>query len=344
MSKDQLTAALTEILESDIDGSTDLWPAVRERVGVSKSNPTPVFRLAQAAAIAVIIIFGSVTAVVARSNLDRAASVDPEIDAIYQSGLITPVEQAQTIDGVSVTIHWVYADPVRVLVAYSTDAGGRERFRAGTTIESLLLADGTSLQPVIGTGYVASDTQRANIMSFVAPAEAASEGVLDGRLAVKVFDESAMLYIVRDENGAVLHESIEMGTLTFDVRIPVTAGRVFQEQQIISAEGQAVRLERLVIAPTGTSVDVCFDDPGIDGYQWTVVGEIITEGKTLYNNFSHRSEADPLCQTNYFWDIVSPDASFYTVRMTDIIGFKNEIPGEQRRISGPWVFAVDTQQ
>lgn len=343
MRQNKVTMQLAEILERDIGPTINLWPAVQQRVGGSSQPRKTIPRVAWAAGIALVVLLGAATVAVALSNMDRAAAVDEGVDAIYKSGLVTSVNQAQTIDGVTVTLDWVYADPMRVVVAYSTDAGQHENFRVGTYLESLTLSDGTSLEPMSGSGYVETNTQMADITSLLMPAQAQAGDALEARLVLQVMDDSALLEDSQ-ETGLKMYHTKEIGSLNFDLHIPITPGRIFDVDQEVKAADRTVKLQRLLVAPSGVRADVCFDVPDSQAYEWTIVGDIRGGGKRIEGGATHPAEGDSLCQTSLFIGILPLNASSYTLRLTEIIGFQKDPPYEQKRISGPWVFRIANSQ
>ena len=340
MTQSNLSTKLADALEQGIGSSIDLWPAIQTQVRASKAPPRRVSRIAWASGIALIALLGIASVTVVLSLTERAAAVDAGIDAVYRAGLTTSINQSQTVGNVTVTLEWVYADPLRVLVAYSTDAGRQEDFRPGTYVESLSLTNGTQLQQIGGVGYVDTHTQMADISQLLMPDLPPGTDMLDGQLALRVNDESVLLS-TDDSSELKMYRPEALSTLYFDVHIPITSARILLPEQQVSAANRTMRLERLSVAPSGVRADICFDIPSADTYDWQLVGEAQGGGKSIDYAATSLVDDDPTCRAVVFLEPLPLDASSYIVRITEIVGLPTERPEDDIiRIAGPWVFDV----
>lgn len=353
MKQEKVSALLAETLEQDIDRSVNLWPAIRARAGAPARAARRSPRIAWSVGIALVALLGAAGVAIALSIQEKAASVDDGINAVYKGKMVTPVNQTQTIDGVTVTLDWVYADPLRVLVAYTTEAGNRKDFRPGTSLSSDSLLNGLKVEPVGGVGYVENNTHTSEISALIAPDLPEGAASIDAQLALRVTDDSALLNATDmpagaadspDAKQAQLALIKDLGTLNFKVQIPVTPGHVFAPNQQAEASGVTVTLKRLIVAPSGVRADLCFAPPADGEFDWTIVGRVQGSGKNTDGAIQSSSKmaGEQSCEPVFFFASLPMDASSYTVTMTEVIGLPTAVPDSQQvRIKGPWVFTVD---
>ncbi|MDO9129972.1 MAG: DUF4179 domain-containing protein, partial [Anaerolineales bacterium] len=133
MNKQQFQQTLHELAAQAIPSNLDLWPVIRARVA-HKSHRTlwmrmlPATRLGWASlALVASFVFG-VTAYAAAPVISRLLQMDEQLKYADPASLGQPFDLSQTIDNVTVTMQWAYADADRVLVGYTVRSSDGRRF------------------------------------------------------------------------------------------------------------------------------------------------------------------------------------------------------------------------
>jgi len=135
MNKQQLQQTLHELATYAVPSNLDLWPAIRERL-VRRSHRTlqtrliPTTRLGWLGfAVAALFVF-SITAYAAGPLISRLLQGDERLKHV-DLALSQPLDLSQTIENVTVTLQWAYADADYVLVGYSIQTSDGRRFEPG---------------------------------------------------------------------------------------------------------------------------------------------------------------------------------------------------------------------
>lgn len=256
-------------LVSDLDAVSSIArppasvAAARERAlreGVRQPVSRPQFhpsgwmprRLATAVAslLAALVLAGGAYALA--SVLERAFDLIPGTQRILGEDLGRDLDLAQTANGHMLTIERGYADRNRVVLGYTLGGpDGREYSNlivgAGTEAPSLTDDQGREFEQVLGagTGIIEARTG-GGLLVFDASRIAAETDELRLRLEVPAIE-------VNTPDG----ESTRIrGPWTFSFRVPVEPGRLVEPRRTRWSGGTPVTLERVVIAPSGTRVDL----------------------------------------------------------------------------------------
>lgn len=132
MKKQELRQILHEIAIKAVPSDRDVWPMLKERLTAQSHRRQrvqllPATRLGWLGfALAVLFVF-SVTAYAAGPWLSRLFERDERLQHIDLS-LSQPLNLSQTIEHVTVTVEWAYADTERVLVGYTIRTSDGKRF------------------------------------------------------------------------------------------------------------------------------------------------------------------------------------------------------------------------
>lgn len=132
MNKQKFQQVLDELAAQAVPSNLNLWPAIRERLALRphrtlRAQLIPATRLGWLGfALAVLFIF-SITAYAAGPVLSRLFQRDKRLKHVDLS-LRQPLNLSQTIENVTVTVEWAYADADHVLVGYTIHTSDGRRF------------------------------------------------------------------------------------------------------------------------------------------------------------------------------------------------------------------------
>ena len=243
MNKQLFQQTLHELAAQAVPTDLDLWPAIRERLA-HRSHRTLWARLIPATrlgwlglALAVLFVF-SITAYAVAPVISRLLQMDEQLKHADPARLGQPLDLSQTIDNVTITVQWAYADADRVLVGYTVRSSDGRRFDPYG--ETLTDATGITFQGQGGYGV----TGQSDILQVTLPP---GEGTF-----IRVFDNISKLSTMprtlkvhftvyaqelvlpstqaipsTTEAGAAQAQPISGGTIigpfTFDFNIPVVS-------------------------------------------------------------------------------------------------------------------------
>lgn len=239
MKRRELRQILDEIAAQAVPSHRDVWPMLRERLTIHPTRRVrllPANRLGWLGFVLGILFIFSITAYATGPWFSSLFVKDERLQNI-DLNLIQPLNLNQTIDNVTITVEWAYADPDVVLVGYTLRSSDGRRF--DSYHEALQEIAGVIL-PWQGTYGL---TGRSDTLQITLPA---SEGkyvaIFDNTLASRVLD---VQFKVRarefvsssplDDRSAVNTSETEVvlapvpvgrviGPFTFDFEIPVVAG------------------------------------------------------------------------------------------------------------------------
>lgn len=244
------------------------------------------------AKIAILVLLMLLAAVVGYA-LYQGVTGDPGLTAVEQSDRVTRFDQTMSVTGypaaedhaAQVTLDYAYADANRVTVAYTVTGTGDEPFalymnptlkRAdGSQFLRFLLGDyGT---PVTGEDADGRQTYTTRmISSFDGSGITEPLDSLDLVLDVDV----ASSYPQSDEPMTMLM----LGAAHFEFSVPFLPGRVYDTPQTVSDDDVALTLNRVVVTPSLTRIEMCYLDPAPDGRAWALDGQLQIDGSVVVEN------------------------------------------------------------
>ena len=177
--------------------------------------------------------------------------------SVGKKGLVQNLNLSQTIDGITVTLEQAYADSNVVLVGYSTSLANDH---AIPIMATLTTADGQPLDGMMGISEVQDNTvalgnfNRATFFAFDASTITGSPSEISLTLNVN----SAMFENIDNTNKS---EQEPIGPFVFDFNLPFHPAEVVDINQTIDASGISITLEKAVISPWGTVVDLKYYAP-----------------------------------------------------------------------------------
>ncbi|MCZ7541054.1 MAG: DUF4179 domain-containing protein [Anaerolineae bacterium] len=117
MNERHIRQALVDIAEQEIpDTMASLWPAVQEQLQMKK--PRRVLRATRLGWVALIVALSLTISAATYAFYQLRQDGDPGLTEIQDKNLVTEIGQSVTLDGVTVTLDWAYADAHRIALAY----------------------------------------------------------------------------------------------------------------------------------------------------------------------------------------------------------------------------------
>lgn len=256
--------------------------AIRERAAERRKAPRPQRwfdpgrwmprRLATVAVslLAVVILAGAGYA--GLPVLQEAFNMNTGTDEIITSDLGSEVHVSQTVDGFTVTVERVYADPHQIVIGYTIQGPEGRQFNhimawseyedepAGRAIAPLLTdMQGNEIHGGLAPqGPGMQDGVAAGLLTFDGTVIPDDEVEIDVRLRIKRL--SAYERLGNDR----FQEVVVDGPMVFELTIPVVPGRVANLNQSVEAGGSTATLVRFVTTATGTRVSLQGVGPNAD--------------------------------------------------------------------------------
>lgn len=244
--------------------------------------------------------------------LERLFQAHTGTAAIISGDLGRQVNISQTVNGFTVAVRRVYADPNHIVIGL-TVSGPK-----GRTFNSIMPWGeyyGYDPQKGLGTSPVLTDKRGKEFSGGMGGEQG---GVQDGAASYLLDYEGTgigspgtdfpkelsaqlrigMLSAYESLGGDKYQEVIAPGPFLFDLTIPVEPGRVADLHQTVEASGHKVTLERVVTAPTGTRISLRGAGPNAD-VRLVVDGVTYTFGQPDGQAIPFRWTADSV------WEYVS---------------------------------------
>ncbi|CAA9514191.1 MAG: hypothetical protein AVDCRST_MAG12-3391 [uncultured Rubrobacteraceae bacterium] len=354
--------------------STDLWPAVRERVRAAPTReprPAPLprrgipgrsrLRLVCAAALAALMLAGG--AAYAGGGIGDALDrvFDRTVPTVHVRDLATPVNEERTREGATVSIDRVYADTGYVAVAYSVE--GRDAFARRNGVRPIDLSDWLRLhgsQEAGGgagadSGYAIADAlwqgwapgarepappegSTVGAVLFEAP-----EGLDAGegrRFRAEVYFDGPTGRV--QKNGALEVERVGRPFL-LDFEVPVREAPTIEVDQTVESGGVPITLTEVVNSPAGTRAYLCFDPP--EGrYDWPLVKTGLFGRGRLADAPVHHTGGGALregCATYKFDDTLYDKPGMHSLTITELHAGDQDVGGS---VQGPWRFRFEVPE
>lgn len=225
MKEQELQQILHEIAMQAVPSNRDVWPMLRERLIAQphrrqRVRLLPATRLGWLGFVLAVLFVFSITAYAAGPWLNRLFEKDERLQHIDLS-LSQPLNLSQTIENITVTVEWAYADADSVLVGFTIRTSDGKRF--DPYHETLTDKAGITL-PWQGTYGV---TGQSDILEVTLPAgEGTYVAIFDNTSASRVldvqFEVRAQELVLPSIHTAPTVETTE----TAVVLTPVPVGRI----------------------------------------------------------------------------------------------------------------------
>jgi hypothetical protein len=362
-----LRKALWQAAVNDIPENVNLWPRIKAIVSekrMPKSQPR--FRLP----VSIVIVLISLLVVATAAYACYRIMIDPGLQNVENKGLVTsynqpskptvfaavPTQLAQssvssrTNNGITVTLVWAYADENRLALQMA--------------VAGLKLPEGALVRDYICKLYV-SNNQRVSIGS-IDPADIQIQKDKPGQpiqltyVSNQPIDASRLDHLdlsmdltigpcgPRWNFGEVTIPGQETQTPTppplignyhFDITVPIDKGLTLTPDQTQTADGVTVRLEKITLSPSFTSLHICFiasGDPKFNFADW-------------YPRVSIQAGEKPPVKLDTYLGVTVGDTSSCNemgipVPIDPKLGTIRVIVQKiYAGSSGPWVFTVDVK-
>jgi hypothetical protein len=354
MDEKRLKHFLTQRAEQEIPDTMDIRSKVHDRLGTPAPTRAPFFSrlsLKWAAALVAVLIASTGAAYALMQTLFQP---DPGLRTVQAENQIVQLGQTQSLPvedpltRLDITLDYAYADANRIAVGYHVTGAAV----AGTGVEvysnqQLVDAQARAYPWLPTSGQQTTQKQdgaeetftHEGLVSFDAAALPAGTGTLDLALTLKVAYTTTA---TRADNPAVMGFA---GDANFSFQVPVNPGRVVDVRQSAAAADLAIEIQKVVITPSMTRVELCLSSAApfaVDA--WTawespvtldVNGERVLAG--LPSGFTGLNGAplDPnaACRALAIPDALTQRTGDWTLTLD---GFTNRESGQS--ISGPWTF------
>ena len=290
MDDKHLKQLLTEIAQQEIDNEMNLWPEIQSRLGKPVAQPRQAaLRLLRAAAALALLV---VTTAAAYAVYQELVPGDPGLSAV--DGAITHFDRTQPIESdagrdlnLQATLQYAYADANRITVAYEVTGEAR-------AVEEVQIFVNPTLTDSEGRRYVwlpvgggggggggGGDPDAlvtfssGGISSFDASLLEDVPESLDLNLKIEVAYANADLR-QQDPYGMLF-----AGETVFSFTLPLTQARVMDTPQTVSANGIDMTVQKVVVAPSLTRIEICYPLPGEPDQMWTPFGSLDIGGEAV---------------------------------------------------------------
>ena len=315
MDEKRLSQILREIAQEEIPDDMNLWSDIQK----AAQRPSRWMRLAPKSRIGwvALLVAALLTIGATAYAVDfLLQNFDPGLEAADNANLIVYLNDTQTIGDVSVTLEYAYADANRIAIAYNGTALVPITSSASLGFTEIHLTDDQGRE---FNNYLFGGGGGGGGGSAEATVVAVSFGLVDNYDASIIDDSPDELHLhleltVGDMTpimgggggggggGSVAPAEAEpfepVGPFIFDFTVPFNPGRVMNEPQTVTAADIPMRLNRVVVTPSLTRLELCYEQPPINDNSpyWnpvvslTVDGEEVLAGTPLYRDMVSTSD------------------------------------------------------
>jgi hypothetical protein len=346
----RIRQSLREIAHEEIPDTMNLLPVIQEGAALAarKSRRSRGLSLLLLA----VLCLGAGAGVYALAGAQQ--QVDPGLAGVAEADLVTTVNASQTIDDVTLTLEWAYADASRIAIGYSVTAPeGAEDDLYPAAYRITDAGDSFSLAGNWAEGGDSSALSRTSefTSNFNVVFEQNAPQILD--LTVKIqlasLDETGTVqdsgigfggggeYL--DSPGIYVEHSMPImtdpvGPFTFTLDLPHYSAIILEEPQTVESNGISMTLDRIVVAPSQTIARICYDLP--DDRDWMPYPVRVGE-EAVFPPFHHDlrpSSGDTFRCGRLFFHIpylLEPITFTFSVESLRISGIFTEARAEQFR-------------
>lgn len=111
-----LKRLLEAVVQEEVTDDMDLWSDIQRKL--ERQRPPRLLMLRRMANIAAVLVLMLTVSAVGYAVYQSQYGGDAGLDAVNEAGLFTPIDQMQTMNNVTVTVHEAYADANRIVLAY----------------------------------------------------------------------------------------------------------------------------------------------------------------------------------------------------------------------------------
>lgn len=308
--------------------------------------------------VAVVLVFVLVmtTAVYAiDALLQRLLSLDPGLHQVNLEELGTPLDLSQTIDNITVTLQWAYADENRVTIGFIMEGDGAFESPAFNYYPYATLSDmqGNTFNITDGRGYSGMGEAGAEVLSFdtstLTPLP--EELALHFEAQVSVMTEAgyATLQALPTPQDGVHNapwdnglRSEPIGPFKFDFTVSTVKGFIVEIGQTVTHQNIAITLDQTVISPSSTRLKICFPE---NADRWTVIPSLLINNVDVMKDGSVTSFGEDRIEGTNCHDLILNGAfrdrgGLWQLKITELVifGEGSSRDEDQTRIKGDWIF------
>lgn len=298
-------------------------------------------------------------------NLQTAIDFDAGLKHVSEEELGMPLDLTRTLDKLTVTLQWAYADAERITVAYTIGGTGSldsPAFNYTSDSVTLTDADGRTFEGAGGIGYTGMGEDALYVMSFDTSRVEDLPDELDLTLSMNVQFMTANTWAtieaqptpgpettpdVSADREFVSPYEDAVGPFEFEFAVPVHASRVVEINQTTTDKDVAITLERAVLAPSRTRLELCFDAPEERSGGWAIIPFLSIEGSSLLlENPPVAPGDDPIegtnCRSLIYNAPLNERPGEWELRISELVGF-GDTGSDQVRIAGNWTFTFEVE-
>ncbi len=253
-----------------------------------------------------IVLCLLVVSIAGVAQAQDAPGEDPLITAAREAGLLHELNLTQTLDDISVTLNWAYVDTQQLILNYTVTGADPLMLNASFAITPIVLRDAEGYQfsysraMPLPDATADSTTVTAHFYNQAIRQIAGSDQyeVVDDyfhthfdRVPAEIALQMALTLGGYEVPEWVITEGVEsaysvgddvpaVGPFTFDFTVPVTNSVELEPMETVEADGLAVTLEALSVAPTAAEARICYDMP--DGRDWLPEATLTIDGEIGY--------------------------------------------------------------
>lgn len=297
MDDKQLTRLLHDIAQ-EVPDDMNLWPHIQAATHRTSrwAGLIPKTRIGWVAAVIGALLMVGAGAYAVEQLLQIS---DPGLEAANTANLVVHFNETQTIGDVSVTLEYAYADANRLAIAYHGTASvpANTATSVGFTQVSLSDDQGREYDQILfggGGGGGGGDANSEYVtVSFGLVDNYATSMITDApealnlRLELMVGDMGSGMMPSGDGAGDVPTPEVTVepftpvGPFIFEFTIPFNPGLVMDGPQTVTAADIPMTLNRVVVTPSLTRLELCFVQPPIDSTApyWVPVVSLTINGE-----------------------------------------------------------------
>lgn len=268
---------------------------------------------------------------------------------LRDQGFGSTPDRSQTIDDVTVTLDWIYADTQQFAVQFTLQNAPAEVLNA-TAPSGFILSDQSGYQFSYSSGFATpgadanSTTMNLTFYSQAFHETADNEWEVENDYFHTVYDTLPetldLTFVVNLQGGEImvippdhtptpnedynkfLQAVDPIGTFSFDVTVPLYAETRLALQQSVEAAGLAMTLEEVTLTPSKVSARLCYNLP--DARDWRPMASIDIAGNSGYltnmgvTDMAQFENTERRCQNMAFDIVHTNDASPLTLTITHL--------------------------
>lgn len=294
MEKRIIHQLLDDIASQEIPDDMNLWNDIQTKLPTPrKATYRHALTLTRVAAIGMLLLVSAVT----YGFYQQVISGDPGLEAVSRANLITYFNETRTIEGpynFEVSLEYAYADANRIVIASSAKGSAASRLELRLYPDvNLYTEDGEEI-PYLplgggnGGGGGPYDPEEIIVTEVSGQVMFDSSALQVTTKEIPLVLEFVMGYSTTETGGGMLIG----GTTQFNLTLPFNPGRVMDTPQTVTANGLEITLQKVVVAPSLTRIELCYQDPEPEGVVWSLYGSIDVDDKPII----------PMQSLNAIWD------------------------------------------